>query len=65
MSQPAQSKPETAPKSLQEQIAEAVRNRGVPISHLLRLMSALEADGSANENLRTQLRARIGLPLSA
>ncbi|MDR7040195.1 MULTISPECIES: hypothetical protein [Methylobacterium] len=65
MSQPAQSISETAPTSLQEQIAEAVRNQAVPISQLLRLMSALDADESANENLRLQLRARIGRPLSA
>ncbi|GEP04754.1 hypothetical protein [Methylobacterium oxalidis] len=65
MSQPAQSNSETDLKSLPEQVEEAVRNRAVPISHLLRLMSALDADESANENLRVQLRARIGMPLGA
>ncbi|GJE41896.1 hypothetical protein [Methylobacterium soli] len=66
MSQPAQSIFQTPSKSLQQQISEAVQNRATPISQLLRLMSALDADaGSANENLRHQLRARIGAPLSA
>lgn len=52
-------------KPLPERIAEAVQSRATPISQLLRLMSALDADGSANENLRLQLRARIGAPLGA
>ncbi|WP_375464604.1 hypothetical protein [uncultured Methylobacterium sp.] len=51
--------------SLHARIAEAVRNRATPISQLLRLMSALDAEGGANENLRLQLRARIGAPLDA
>ncbi|KAB1074335.1 hypothetical protein [Methylobacterium planeticum] len=65
MSQPAQSMSQSMSpsKSLQQQISEAVQNRAAPISHLLRLMSALDADASANENLRHQLRARIGAPL--
>ncbi|HEV7440387.1 MAG TPA: hypothetical protein VGN94_12305 [Methylobacterium sp.] len=65
MSQPAQSMFQTPSKSLQQQISEAVQNRATPISQLLRLMSALDADATANENLRYQLRARIGAPLGA
>ncbi|WP_336487545.1 hypothetical protein [Methylobacterium nigriterrae] len=65
MPQPAQSTLKTEPKSLQQQISEAVQNRATPISQLLRLMSALDADTTANENLRLQLRARIGAPLTA
>jgi hypothetical protein len=57
--------PQTSSKSLQQQISEAVQNRATPISQLLRLMSALDANRGANENLRLQLRARIGAPLSA
>ncbi|NEU13744.1 hypothetical protein G3T14_16620 [Methylobacterium sp. BTF04] len=49
---------------LQDQIDAAVQDRTTPISRLLRLMSALDSDKSANENLRLQLRARIGAPLS-
>lgn len=50
---------------LQAQIDAAVQDRNTPISRLLRLMSALDAETtSANENLRLQLRARIGAPLS-
>lgn len=49
---------------LQVQIQSAVQDRTTPISRLLRLMSALEADATANENLRHVLRARIGAPLS-
>ena len=52
-------------KPLHERIAEAVQSRATPISQLLRLMSALDAEGGANENLRLQLRARIGAPLGA
>ncbi|MCJ2008189.1 hypothetical protein MKK70_13330 [Methylobacterium sp. E-041] len=52
-------------RPLHERIAEAVQSRATPISQLLRLMSALDAEGNANENLRLQLRARIGAPLSA
>lgn len=48
---------------LREQILEAVRSRTTPISQLLRLMSALDAQEGANENLRLQLRTRIGAPL--
>lgn len=51
-------------KSLPEQIAEAVRSRATPLSQLLRLMSALDAEGG-DEDLRLQLRARIGAPLGA
>ena len=65
MSQPAQSMFQTPSKSLQQQISEAVQNRATPICQLLRLMSALDADATANENLRYQLRARIGAPLGA
>lgn len=53
-------------KSIQQQVAEAIEDRGLPISRLLRLMWALDADRSAaNQNLRAQLRARIGAPLNA
>lgn len=52
-------------RPLHERIAEAVQSRATPISQLLRLMSALDAEGGANENLRLQLRARIGAPLGA
>ncbi|MGU3540860.1 hypothetical protein [Methylobacterium sp. A54F] len=52
-------------KPLHQQIAEAVQNRATPISQLLRLMSALDAEPGANENLRLQLRTRIGAPLTA
>ena len=56
----------TAEASLQKQIADAVQDTALPISQLLRLMWALDADQSAvNENLRSQLRARIGAPLDA
>ncbi|GJE27122.1 hypothetical protein [Methylobacterium organophilum] len=49
--------------SIEEQVAEAVRDRALPISQLLRLMWALDADQNAvNQNLRAQLRARIGAP---
>ena len=65
MSQPAQSMFQTPSKSLQQQISEAVQNRATPISQLLRLMPALDADATANENLRYQLRARIGTPHGA
>jgi len=53
-------------KSLHQQVAEAIEDRAQPISRLLRLMWALDADHSpANQNLRARLRARIGEPLSA
>ncbi|WP_232631869.1 hypothetical protein [Methylobacterium sp. Leaf118] len=50
-------------KTLHQQVAEAIEDRALPISRLLRLMWALDADRSpANQNLRAQLRARIGAP---
>ena len=52
-------------KSLPEQIADAVQNRTTPLSMLLRLMAALDAQGGDDEALRLQLRARIGAPLDA
>ena len=52
-------------KPLRDQVADAVRNDAVPISRLLRLMWALDAEPNpGNENLRAQLRARIGAPLA-
>ena len=55
-----------AEADLQQQIADALKDTALPISRLLRLMWALDADQSAvNENLRAQLRARIGAPLGA
>ena len=53
-----------AAKPLPEQIAEAVACRSTPLSHLLRLMAALQEEGG-NEALRLRLRARIGAPLDA
>lgn len=53
-----------AVKTLPEQIAEAVDNRSTPLSQLLRLMSALNAEGG-DEALRLRLRARIGAPLDS
>ncbi|WP_345821508.1 hypothetical protein ABC766_06000 [Methylobacterium fujisawaense] len=53
-----------AAKSLPEQIADAVACRSTPLSQLLRLMAALDAEGG-NEALRLRLRARIGAPLDA
>ncbi|MEE7504323.1 hypothetical protein ACLBXO_19345 [Methylobacterium sp. C33D] len=53
-----------AAKTLPEQIADAVESRSTPLSHLLRLMAALDAEGG-HEALRTRLRARIGAPLDA
>ncbi|MCJ2070695.1 hypothetical protein MKK75_18175 [Methylobacterium sp. J-030] len=50
--------------TLPEQIAEAIACRSTPLSHLLRLMTALQAEGG-NESLRLKLRARIGAPLDA
>jgi hypothetical protein len=53
-------------KSLHQQVTEAIEDRAQPISRLLRLMWALDAEHSpANQNLRARLRARIGEPLSA
>lgn len=51
-------------RSLAEQIAEAVRNRTTPLSQLLRLMSAVDAQGG-DESLKQLLRRRIGAPLEA
>jgi hypothetical protein len=51
-------------RSLSEQIADAVRNRATPISQLLRLMAAVDAQGG-DEVMRRVLRARIGAPLDA
>ncbi|MDH2308134.1 hypothetical protein [Methylobacterium brachiatum] len=51
-------------KPLADQIAEAIACRSTPLSHLLRLMSALNAEGG-NEALRHKLRVRIGAPLDA
>ncbi|MGT2480151.1 hypothetical protein ACU4GR_17855 [Methylobacterium oryzae CBMB20] len=53
-----------AAKTLPEQIADAVESRSTPLSQLLRLMAALDAEGG-NEALRLRLRARIGAPLDA
>jgi len=68
MPHPAQpclkSEPRIDQPPLQVQIQSAVQDRTTPISRLLRLMSALDADATANENLRHVLRARIGAPLS-
>lgn len=50
-------------KPLPQQIAEAIEDRGVPISRLLRLIWALEEHpDAANDDLRALLRARIGAP---
>lgn len=51
-------------RSLAEQVADAVRNRATPLSQLLRLMSALDAEGG-DEGLKRLLRTRIGAPLEA
>lgn len=53
-----------AAKTLPEQVAEAVASRSTPLSHLLRLMAALQEEGG-DEALRLRLRARIGAPLDA
>ncbi len=50
--------------SLTEQIVEAVRNRTTPLSHLLRLMSAVDEQGG-DARLKQLLRNRIGAPLDA
>ena len=52
-------------KPLTQLVAEAVQSHGTPISQLLRLMWRVNAEAGANENLRAQLRARIGAPLQA
>ncbi len=49
---------------LHEQVEAAVQDGTTPISRLLRLMFAVDADATANENLRVRLRARIGEPRS-
>ncbi|KQP31904.1 hypothetical protein ASF49_09805 [Methylobacterium sp. Leaf104] len=68
MPQPAQTYPTSLPVSeptpLRALIDAAVQDRTTPISRLLRLMAALDADTNDNENLRHVLRARIGAPLS-
>ena len=51
-------------RSLAEQITEAVRNRTTPLSQLLRLMSAVDAQGG-DAGLKQLLRTRIGAPLDA
>ncbi|GJE37935.1 hypothetical protein [Methylobacterium persicinum] len=51
-------------RSLAEQVAEAVRNRTTPLSQLLKLMSALDAEGG-DDGLKRLLRTRIGAPLDA
>lgn len=49
---------------LHAQIDAAVQDHTTPISRLLRLMAALDAEATtAKEKLRGQLRARIGAPL--
>jgi len=56
----------TSTGNLEQQVSDAVANRTLPISQLLRLMWALDADQTAiNAKLRAQLRARIGAPLDA
>lgn len=56
----------TSETSLQQQVVDALQNQALPISKLLRLMWALDADQSAvNDTLRARLRARIGAPLNA
>lgn len=50
--------------NLAEQIAEAVRSRTTPLSQLLRLMSAVDAQGG-DASLKQLLRNRIGAPLEA
>lgn len=64
---PSHAEPTATPSaSLQQQVADALQNRTLPISKLLRLMWALDAEPAAgNENLRAQLRQRIGAPLHA
>ncbi|KQO67218.1 hypothetical protein ASG51_01025 [Methylobacterium sp. Leaf465] len=68
MPQPAQTNlkmhPASEPVPLRALIDAAVEDRTTPISRLLRLMAALDADTNDNENLRHVLRARIGAPLS-
>lgn len=55
-----------ATQALQQQVADAMGNHALPISKLLRLMWAIEAESSpTKESLRAQLRARIGAPLSS
>ena len=51
-------------RSLAEQIAEAVRSRTTPLSQLLRLMAAVDAQGG-DVDLKQLLRSRIGAPLDA
>jgi hypothetical protein len=52
-------------KPLAQRVSEAVQSHATPISQLLRLMWQVDAEPGANENLRAQLRARIGAPLAS
>ncbi len=57
------SMPATNP--LQQQVVDAMGDQALPISKLLRLMWAIEAEkGPTRDMLRAQLRARIGAPLA-
>lgn len=58
--------PRLTPRSgtLAERIAAAVGSRTTPISHLLRLMADVDAQGG-DDRLRQVLRLRIGAPLDA
>lgn len=56
-------RPAAGDKPLPQLIAEAVQSRTTPLSQLLRLMSALDAQ-DGDDTLRVQLRTRIGAPLS-
>ncbi len=63
--EPSTTTPET---DLHRRILDAIQDKAAPLSQLLRLMWALDADQDAaneNEALRVQLRARIGAPFPA